>query len=683
MRSQRSGSSFALSLVLTSLVACGGAEPIARPASPAAASAAPRSDAQPIGAALGKEEKLAAEAAVELPDGAKTVVPAGWSLTKLRGGLRARDPEGELTITMLVLADRDAKHAKGAMLEHLGRKAPSGDGNESEDTDVAGWDQVYEVVHPGSGAEPTIFVVNTRRKGERVVATLLEGKPGAFSRRSAQMRTIVFGLKMPGVEEEDLSKNPTHPLEGERKAQLEAAIDDAMKLTSAPAIAVGVVQDGKIVFTKVVGKKAAGKPEAADLKTRFMIGSVSKSLSTFLIGKLVDEGKVSWTTPVKTLLPTFETGDPTLTDRLTLADTFCACTGMPRKDLELIFEFAKTKPEAVFDVFKGVKPTTAFGETFQYSNQMTALGGFLAARVVEKGDVGKAYAAAMKRYVFDPMGMKNTTADFEIGSKTSARPHDRSLLDPHEVTRPLPMDMERFVSPYAPAGAIFSTVEDMSRYAIVELAKGVTPEGKRVISEASLLERRKPRTKASPAASYGLGLGAGKRKGLAVVSHDGGTFGFSTRFYLLPERNVGLVVMTNVSDADVLGLITGRFMEIVFDEKPRVIEDLKKALRENETRIAKMRKEDLGPVPEEVSTRLVGRYDNDRLGSMVITHEKGKDRPMIDVGEWKSAVGYKKEGDVEKITLVDPPVGGIAIGIDGRDLVLDFQQDSYRLVRAK
>lgn len=677
MRSRRLGSLFAL----ISLVACGGAEPSARPAAPAPVASAPA--AKKIGAALGAEEKLAAEATVELGEGVKTLVPGGWSLTRLRGGLRARDPEGELTISMLVLADRDAKHAKGALLEHLGRTAPPDAGQESEATDVAGWDQVYEVVHPGSGADPMIFVVNARRKGERVVATLLEGKPGAFNRRNAQMRGIVFGLTMPGVEEEDISKNPTRPLDSERKAQLEAAIDDAMKLTGAPAVAVGVVQDGKIVFTKVVGKKTAGKPEAADAKTRFMIGSVSKSLSTFLIGKLVDEGKVSWTTPVKRLLPTFETGDPAFTDRLTVADTFCACAGMPRKDLELVFEFAKTKPEAALDFFKGVKPTTAFGETFQYSNQMTALGGFLAARLVEKGDLGKAYVAAMKRHVFDPMGMKDTTADFDLGSRTSARPHNRSLLDPHEVVLPLPMDMERFVSANAPAGAIFSTVEDMERYAIVELQKGVTPEGKRVISEASLLERRKPRTKASATAWYGLGLGVGKRKGLTVVSHDGGTFGFSTRLYLLPERNVGLVIMTNVSDGDVLGLITGRFMEIVFDEKPRALEDLKKSLHESQARVDKMRKEDLGPVPEEVSTRLVGRYTNDRIGPMVVTLEKGKDRPLVDVGEWKSAVGYKKEGEVEKLTLIDPPVGGMAIRIDGRDLVIDFQQDSYRLAREK
>ena len=634
-----------------------------------------------LGALIGPAEVVAAERELALADDAKVTIPAGWKLEPRSGGMTATDPEGDLTITMLAFESASAKAAKDQLLSYLQRSAKAGPVEEKSLTDEGGWDEIYEFVQLPPSPGERIFIVNARRIGGRVVATLLEGSPAAFNRRGAQLKQIVFGLAMKGVEEEDLSKREAHPLEGERKAAFEAAIDEIKTRTGAPAVAVAVVRDGKQVFVRAVGKKRVDGEAPVTEKTPFMIGSVSKSLSTLLIAKLVDDGQLRWDTKVKELLPSFATGEPSFTERLTIADTFCACTGMPRRDLELVFEFKGVKPTAVFDGFKDQKPTTAFGETFQYSNQMTALGGFLAARKASPGEPAKAYAEAMRKHVFEPMGMTRTTADFALGSKDSAWPHSASLLDEPAQKRLLPIDMERFVVPYAPAGAIFASVEDMGRYAMVELANGVTPEGKRVFSESNLLERRKPRTKASATASYGLGLAASRQKGLAVVSHDGGTFGFSSRFMLFPERNMGLVILTNGGDSDLLEAIAGRFMEIVFDQKPSALKSLDRSLSEAKTQLEKMRKDDLGKVPEEVVSRLAGRLENPQLG--VITIVKGTDFPTLDAGEWKSRFGYKKDGDKETLTLIDAPGGGLPLRLEGSELVIDFGQSAYRFKRAK
>ncbi|MBL9023371.1 MAG: beta-lactamase family protein [Myxococcales bacterium] len=669
--------------LLVCLAACQPA-PITQspPAAPATTSKPAPKSAPTLGSPVGQPRTLEAETPVSLPNGGKTTAPAGWKMTELAGGFEAIDPEGDMRIVVLVVPASDAKAAKTKLLEAVGAKEPTSFADEMTTTDEGGWDEIYEVVHRPEKPEDKVFIVNTRRKGDKTVSTVIEGKPGAFSRRGAHMRQIVFGLTMPGVEEEDLSKATPVALDGDAKATFEQAIDEMKELTGAPAVAVAVVRDGQVVFTRAVGTRRAGRDEPVDVHTPFLIGSVTKSLSTLLVARLVDQNKLSWDTKVKELLPTFRTGDPAITDRLTIADTFCACTGMPRQDMELVFEYAKKPPSSIFQAFEQQKPTTAFGETFQYNNQLTTLGGFLAARVVAKGEVGKAFSAAMKKEVFDPMGLKDTTLDFAAARKTAAYPHAQSLLVEGRKPSTLPFDIESFVLPYAPAGGVFSSAADMARYALVELAGGVTPEGNRVVSEANLYERRKPRTKASAKGYYGLGLGSGVRKGLAVVSHDGGTFGSSSRLFLIPERNIGLVVLTNGGGTKLLDGVTSRFLEIVFGEKPRAKKVLERELAEEQRMLEKIRKTDLGAVPEEVGDRLVGKYENGQLGALTVSRAKDKSL-VLDAGEWKSRLGYKKDGAVETLTFIDPPVGGLPFRLEGGDLVVEHDQHAYRFVKKR
>jgi CubicO group peptidase (beta-lactamase class C family) len=679
MRSRIAPASLLVSLCLACVSPVPAPEPVVPKISPTADVAAPTKPK--LGTVLEEAQRLTEERSVDLPGGAKTTVPAGWSLTKLEGGLLATDPDGGLVVHLFVFEAGDARAAKEVALAAAGKEAPASAGDEVSLADEGGWDEILEVVHPPASPGGPLFVVNVRRKGERVVATVLEGTPASFNKRNAQMRQVVFGMSMPGMEEEDLSKVVPAELDATKTAELDAAIEEIRARTGAPAIAVTVVRDGKAVFTRAVGKKRVDRDEPVDVRTRFMIGSVTKSLSTLMIAKLVDDGKLTWGTKVKDLLPEFETGEPSFTDRLTIGDTFCACTGMPRKDMELTFEYAKVQPSAVFQAFKGIKPTTGFGETFQYSNQMTALGGFLAARAHQKGEVGKAYAAALRDLVFEPLGMRDATADFAVGSKNAAQPHSTSLLDAPTDPHVLDMSAERFVVPYAPAGVVFASIEDMARYAMVELAGGLTPEGKRVYTEQNLIERRKPRTKASAKSWYGLGLGSSRRKGVAVVSHDGGTFGFSSRLYLIPERNLGLVVLTNGGGGTTLDAITGRFLEIVYGEKPRAMKALDRELAEEKRMLDKLRSTSLGAVPAERLKSILGKHRNAKLGTIEV--RGGADYPTFDAGEWKSRFGYKKDGGNESLTLIDAPVGGLPIRLDGDALVIDFQQDSYRFERVK
>lgn len=663
-------------LAFALLIGCGGGAAVPAPAPRAAKpeATAPKKDKGGY-VALRSEEKRT------LPSGASLVVPNGWWLRDFDGGLAFQEPDREITITLLELDAKTTDEAMKAAFAKLGRTPPPKVLRNVHEVDVGGWDEVGETVWETPPSEQAVFAMNVRRRGEKVWAALLEGKAPAFARRGAQVAEIVLGLKVPGVAEEDLSQKTAQPLAGERLAAFEAFVDGAREKTHVPGMAIAVVQDGKIVLEKGYGVRERGKKDPVTPKTRFMIGSVSKSLSTLLIASLVDKGKLTWDTPVTKLLPTFTTGDAELTKKLTVAHTFCACTGMPRRDLDMIFEYGSRKPDEVLTAFSDVKPTTALGETFQYSNQMTALGGFLAARAAEPGKpLVAAYAGAMKTHVFGPMGMTDTTASFEEGRVNAAAPHGGSYLGSRDEHTVLPYPMESFVTPVAPAGAIFSTAHDMARYALVELAKGKTPEGKDAFGEQNLLERRKPRVKVGPKGSYGLGLATSTLRGLTVVTHDGGTFGFVTRFVLLPEKNVGLVVLTNstAAGATVVDAATEKLVEVLFDAKDQSKKTLESALEQDREEWVRQHERVQKPVPEALAPKLLGTWKHPRLGSFVVS--SGKDAMKIDVGEWSSRVGYEKAEDgTERLFFVDPPIGGLPITFEKDALVVRLGQETYRL----
>jgi CubicO group peptidase (beta-lactamase class C family) len=663
------------------LAACGGASPNAAPAGPAPRAAG----AEGAGARF---VQIAADGEKKLRSGATIPLVKGWFVKERPDGLALEDPEREMTVTVVEVDAESAETGVAKAFAALGRKVPAVIERTTRESDVAGWDEVLELIYKTPPSAGQLLAINVRRKGTRAWATILEGKLSAFARRGAQMMQMVGGLEVPGVEDEDLSKAPMLALEGERARELETFVETARQRTNVPGVALAVVQDGQIVLEKGFGVREQGKSEAVTPRTRFMIGSVTKSLSSLLVATLVDEGKVRWDTRVRELLPSFETGDPAFTDQLTLAHTFCACTGMPRRDLDFVFEYAKATPEDTLAWFKEMKPTTGFGETFQYSNQMTALGGFLAARAAEpKKPLVAAFESAMHARVFAPLGMNDTTASYDEGRKTgAAAPHGPSLAGEYGVATALPMKVERFVVPVAPAGSVFSTAHDMARYALVELGEGRTPEGKQVVSQASLLERRKPRVQARAKAAYGLGLGVGELRGLNVVSHDGGTFGFASRMLVVPEKKLGLVILTNSTNAgsDLLDAITQRVIELSFAGKERAKSDLERALDRKREQWEKTRHE-IGPLPAEAAARLAGTWRAARLGVVTLSVDpkaQGVDAVRLDAGEWSSRVGYQKAEDgTELLALLDPPVAGLPFRVDGKELVVELGQDVFRFAK--
>ena len=162
-------------------------------------------------------------------------------------------------------------------------------------------------------------------------------------------------------------------------------------------MAIGIVQDGKVLFAGGFGVRELGKPEAVDADTLFMIASNNKALTTLLLAKEVDAGKFGWNTPVTEVLPSFRLGDADTTRKVQVKHLVCACTGLPRQDMETLFNSESTTPDSIMATLATMQPTSRFGELYQYSNSMAAAAGFMGGHVLYPDlELGAAYDKAMQ-----------------------------------------------------------------------------------------------------------------------------------------------------------------------------------------------------------------------------------------------------------------------------------------------
>src|SRR6476660_9579773 len=198
---------------------------------------------------------------------------------------------------------------------------------------------------------------------------------------------------------------------------------------------------------------------------------------------------------------------------------------------------------------------------------MVAVGGYVAAQADggRYGQLHEAYLAAMRRHVLGPIGMSRSTFD----STTVAADPDHA--QPHGVTlagtyQPLPLTTETWVRPVDPAAGLWSSANEMVRYVLTELRRGVNPGGSRVISAKNLAETWKPGVAIDANSSYGLGWMIEQWKGLRIVTHGGNTNGFTAEVAFLPDADLGIVVLTNAQEANVVTIgIRQRLLELVFD----------------------------------------------------------------------------------------------------------------------
>jgi CubicO group peptidase (beta-lactamase class C family) len=610
----------------------------------------------------------------------------GWWMTAAPDRVVLEDPDRALRMTLVELAEPDLSRAIAAAWQRVEpgfARVPAG--APRVPPPAGDWDATVELGYVTRTDEHRKVWALARRFGSTTYVALVDGDAAALERRDAQLHTILESFTPRGMHAESFAGRAPRALDAARTAELDAFVATAREQLAVPGAAVAVIEHGAVVYEKTIGVRELGRPDEITPETLFLIASITKPMTTFMEAALVDRGVFAWDTPVTKLLPWFALGDPDVTAKLRVWHTSCACTGMPRQDLEDLFEYDHVTPEQRLASMKTMKPTTGFGETFQYSNLMVAAGGFAAAHAYAPDQpLLDAYAAAMRDTVFAPIGMTSTTIEPAVAARADhASPH---ALDLDGAPRPMPIAIERDVVPIAPAGAVWTNLRDLERFAMTELAGGVAPGGARVVSAAGVAAQRTPRVRSGSDAAYGLGLDLGRFHGLAEIGHDGGAFGFGTMMFLLPEQEVGILVLTNVRDGGGYeqlpfnAAVQRKIVEELFDGKDVAAALLAYYVRTARDATAKrIERVERDPDPAWIA-RLAGTYQNDALGTVVV---RGR---TFDAGEWQTSFGRRVDPDgTTWLVFLDPPLAGEGPQVTGDDahptLTIQYGPTTYVFTR--
>ena len=318
-----------------------------------------------------------------------------------------------------------------------------------------------------------------------------------------------------------------------------------MKDWNAPGIGVGIVVKDKLVFAKGYGYRDYGNKLPYTPTTTQPIASNSKLFTAVALGLLVEEGKLRWDEPIKRFVPGIRFYNDELDRSVTIRDMLSHRTGITRHDA--IWYKSTFSRRDLWDRLRYLEPAAPIRTTFLYNNLMYTAGG----QVVEELS-GQTWEQFVQRRIFDPLGMSRSTLTIEDNLKGP------EPAVPYSERRD---STELYKQPYytaevaiAPAGAINSSVQDLSRW-VIALLNGGTVDGKQVIPNAVIRETMSP-SLAMPNAAlesrgwgenlnqyYGMGRWISSYRGHLLALHGGDLPGFHSQVSIMPNDSIGVIVL--------------------------------------------------------------------------------------------------------------------------------------------
>ena len=637
--------------------------------------------------ALAQESAAPATETIDAGSNASLLVPEGWTVVRDGGTVAITAPEGDATIALVAIPS--AANGEEAVAQAWARFDPAFDRVVRlavDQPDRDGWTDTKVVNYETSPAEKLVLQGVALKSADGWTAILVRGAQATFAKRGGQLGQMLGSLRPKSFAKESFAGKTAHKLDDLRILQIKDFVATSMDQLGVPGVGLALIQDGRIVWEGGLGVKEAGTTALVDENTQFMIASNTKGMATLLLSTLVDEGRLKWDQPVTEVYPEFRLGSDETTAKTLVRHLVCACTGLPRKDMEWIFNTRPDTPaKNAFEQLSATEPTSGFGEVFQYNNLMASAAGYVGAHIVHPDmELGAAFKSAMKERIFGPLGMTRTTFDTaEVMKGNWAKPHD---FDIEDRIAPAAMDLNLAMEPFLPAGGAWSTAHDMALYVINELEEGVLPNGGRLVSAESLLARRAHNVPTGEASWYGMGLFDDQTYGVSVIQHGGSLVGYKSNWFAVPAADAAVVILTN-SDAGqgLLGSLSRRFLEVLYDGKPEAAENVASLVERRDIALAKFRSEIDNPGNPEVLGSLADRYANAALGPLTVRREGG--RTYLQSTTIASEVTTKKNEDgTYSIVMISPGLRGSGILVGSKDgkrtLTLDDGQHEYVWVEA-
>ncbi len=356
-------------------------------------------------------------------------------------------------------------------------------------------------------------------------------------------------------------------------ADLDTYVASSMKTFDVPGMAVAIVKDGKIIVAKGYGVRKLGEPTPVDEFTTFGIGSNTKAFTTAALATLVDEGKLSWDDPVYQRLPGFVMYDPYVSHEMTIRDLLTHRSGMGLGEGDLLFwpHSTYTREEVIYKL-RFMKPSSSFRSHYAYDNLL-----YMTAGQIIPAVTGVSWDDYIRQRIFTPLGMNHSNV-----SNAAIKPDDNVAFPHSRMDDKLQVIHFEVLDNAGPAGAINSCAADMAKWVQLQLNRGkFTDRDGRLFGEERSREMWSPQTILPvgdpPAplaglkanfADYALGWGLRDYHGRKLVGHTGGVAGFVSRVMLVPEENLGVVVLTNAEEDGAFDSVLYHVLDYYFHLPP-------------------------------------------------------------------------------------------------------------------
>ncbi|MBY0458537.1 MAG: serine hydrolase [Gemmataceae bacterium] len=408
---------------------------------------------------------------------------------------------------------------------------------------------------------------------------------------------------------------------------VDAATAEALTAFQVPGCAVVVVRGNQTLVLKGYGKRALGGNDPVTPDTLFPLASCTKQFTTTLLAMLVDDGALGWDDLVSKHLPAFKLSDRNANALLSVRDLVTHRTGLGNHDL-LWYRTDLTVDEAIRRA-EFLPLDYPFRSGYRYNSLTFMAAGRIAAKCGKK-----AWEELVRDRIAEPLEMKGLYFD------SAQLPKDAEVARGHRLTlagKVEPMAAWAVKEPN-PSGSMYATARDLAAWLQFHVADGIAPSGRRIVSVKPLLETRTPQNPIrldGPAKqlfpdtalmSYAMGWTVNDHRGLKVTAHGGLIDGFRVQLTLVPDRDLGFAVLTNLHDTRLPMALTNTLIDLYCGLKPkdwnghfRTIAD-----EERDAKKAVLATANPGAKPSLALKDLAGKYAHPAYGAVEVVTEGGK-----------------------------------------------------------
>lgn len=355
--------------------------------------------------------------------------------------------------------------------------------------------------------------------------------------------------------------------------KIDQLVEQTLTTFKVPGAAIGVIKNGKVLLNKGYGVQDINAPDRVDQHTLFKIASTTKAFNSAALAILVDQNKLQWDSKVVDIIPEFALYDEWVTKEFTIADLLTHRSGLARfaGDLMLWPEPAGFSREEIINNLKFLKPASGFRSEYAYDNLLYIVAGEVVAKIT-----GMSWEAFVEKHIMAPLGMQRCFAG-PVPAK-----HMKNIAQPHGIIDDKIEIVKRNqtyhkYSVMAAAGGIKCSVNDLLTWVDTQLNKGISAQGVRLFSEKQSEVMWKPHTILPVYESekkydntnfkaYGLGWTLADVHGYKRVSHTGTLSGNLAYITLVPELDLGVIVLINQSSyyarSTLMNSIVQMFMDI-------------------------------------------------------------------------------------------------------------------------